>query len=364
MRGNSFIQTLREIVSGLQMIYQLYHFHKSGLVLTSVGFGPSAVNVSPELVSGFLSALRMFSQDLLADDITTIETGNYQLVWDVADPILSVALADRDDDDVSIVAVLKTLNALFLDRYRKQLQRWTGEVAHFREFNPIAREVVDDYLPTFEKPPETMELRPAIIRLWRRFGPGLDILLYGLLRGIPILTVGKKSRNQSVIRALQTMRRRRIPVMYFEDAGAALQVLQDRPANMSFILSLPQRAYESTFADASRMNLTYVCLLVEEHIVLPVGFESKSFEIAKAVAHAEKELGEHGSQLRAMAETAFLTIRDRIDDVTQLLTKSPELPDDKAARLLRLSDDDYIILKELAVEGGYLRRERKRSEQR
>jgi hypothetical protein len=346
------------------MIYQLYHFHKSGLVLTSIGFGPTAVNVSPELVSGFLSALRMFSQDLLADDITTIETGTYQLVWDVAEPVLSVALADRDDDDVSIIAVLKTLNALFLDRYRKELQRWTGEVAHFREFNPIAREVVDDYLPTFEKPPETMELRPAIIRLWRRFGPGLDILLYGLLRGIPILTVGRKSRNQSVIRALQTMRRRRIPVMYFEDAGAALQVLRDRPANMSFVLSLPQRAYESTFADSSEMDLTYVCLLVEEHLVLPVGFEPKSLGIAQAVATAEKDLGERGSQLRTMAETAFLTLRDRIDDITRLLAKTPELPDGKAAQLLRLSDEDYVMLKELAMEGGYLRGDRKRIEQR
>ena len=63
-----------------------------------------------------------------------------------------------------------------------------------------------------------------------------------------------------------------------------------------------------------------------------------------------------------MAETAFLTIRDRIDDVTQLLTKSPKLPDDKAAQLLRLSDEDYTMLKELAMEGGYLRSERKRHE--
>ncbi|MFX1244371.1 MAG: hypothetical protein ACFE8F_05370 [Promethearchaeota archaeon] len=344
----------------MQMIYQLYHFHKSGLVLTSVGFGPTAVNVSPELVSGFLSALRMFSQDLLSDDVTTIETGNYQFVWDFADPVMSVALADREDDDVSIMAVLKTLNALFLDRFQKELKRWTGEVAHFREFNPVAREVVNDYLPTFEKPKEPLELRPAIIRLWRRFGPGLDILLYGLLRGIPILTVGKKSRNQSVIRALQTMQRRRIPVMYFEDAGAALQVLQDRPPNMSFILSLPQRAYESTFADASKMGLTYVCLLIEEHVVLPVGFESKSFNIAETVAHAEKELGESSPELRSVAETAFLTIRDRIDDVARLLAKSPGLPEDEAAQLLRLSAEDFAAIKELAEEGGYLRRERKR----
>jgi hypothetical protein len=272
---------------------------------------------------------------------------------------MSVALADREDDDVSIMAVLKTLNALFLDRYQKELRRWTGEVAPFRDFNPVAREIVQDYLPTFEKPPETEALRPAIIRLWRRFGPGLDILLYGLLRGTPILAVGRKSRNQSVIRALQTMRRRRIPVMYFNDAGAALQVLRDRPPNMSFILSLPNRAYEETFADSATMGLTYTCLLVEEHIVLPVGFEAKSLKIARTVAHAEKVLGESGAELRNIAETAFLTVLDRIEGVGKFLAQTNKIPDDEAAMLLRLSKEDYHTFKELAMEGGYVRRARK-----
>ena len=346
------------------MIHKLYHFHKSGLVLTSQGFSQLEVNVSPELVSGFLSALRMFGQDLLSDDVTTIETGNYQFVWDFADPVLSVALADREDDDVSIMAVLKTLNALFLDRFQKELHRWTGEVAPFRDFNPVAREVVQDYLPTFEKPPEATELRPAIIRLWRRFGPGLDILLYGLLRGAPILAVGRKSRNKSVIQALQTMRGRRIPIMYFDDAGAALQVLRDRPANMSFILSLPNRAYEETFADSANQGLIYVCLLVEEHVVLPVGFESRSLNIADTVAHAEKVLGERGAELRNVAETAFLTVRNRISDVAQLLAQSDNLPDDEAAQLLRLTKEDWKLFKELAEEGGYIRLARKRIDQK
>lgn len=344
------------------MIHRLYHFHKSGLVLVSIVFTDKEERVSPELVSGFLSALRMFGQDLLDEDVASIETGNYQFVWDLADPVLSVALADREDDDVSIMAVLKTLNALFLDRYRKELQRWTGEVAPFRSFIPVAREVVQDYLPTFEKPPEAMELRPAIIRLWRRFGPGLDILLYGLLRGAPILAVGRKTRNQSVIRALQTMRRRRIPVMYFEDAGAALQVLRDPPANMSFILSLPNRAYEATFADSSKMGLTYVCLLVEEHVVLPVGFDPKPLNIATTVAHAEKARGEKGSELRTISETSFLIVRERIEEVARLLAQSPDIPDGEASTLLRLSDEDYQIFKELASEGGYIHRERKRTE--
>ena len=246
---------------------------------------------------------------------------------------------------------------------KNSVRRWTGEVAPFRKFNPVAHEVVQDYLPTFEKPKELIEIKPAIIRLWRRFSSGLDILLYGLLRGAPILVVGRKSRNQSIIRALQTLQRRRIPVMYFNDAGAALQVLRDRPPNMLFILSLPNRAYEDTFADSAKMGLTYVCLLVEEHIVLPVGFDCQPLGISATVGHAVRVLGERGTELRNVAETAFLTIRERIEDVARLLATSPRLPDDKAAALLRLSKEDYRIFKELANEGGYFHREQKRVEQ-
>jgi hypothetical protein len=151
--------------------------------------------------------------------------------------------------------------------------------------------------------------------------------------------------------------------MYFDDAGAALQVLQDRPPNMSFILSLPNRAYEDTFADTSKMGLVFVCLLVEEHIVLPVGFETQSLNIAETVAHAEKVLGESGVELRNVAETAFLTVRDRIDEVAILLAHSENLPDNEASKLLRLSKSDYSIFKELAEEGGYVRRARKRVDQ-
>jgi hypothetical protein len=147
--------------------------------------------------------------------------------------------------------------------------------------------------------------------------------------------------------------------MYFNDAGAALQVLRDRPPNMSFILSLPNRAYEETFADSSNMGLMYTCLLVEEHIVLPVGFETKSLGIAETVVHAEKVLGESGAELRNIAETAFLTVRDRIRGVARLLAQTEKIPDKEAAQLLRLSKSDFLIFKELAMEGGYLRRARK-----
>ena len=342
------------------MIHQLYHFHKSGIVLTSIGFGPTSTTVSPELVSGFLSALRMFGQDLLEDDVRTIETGNYQFVWDIADPVLSVALADREDDDVSILAVLKTLNALFLERYQKQLQRWTGEVVHFRTFNPIAREVVLEYLPTFEKPRDIDAPRPAIIRLWRRFGAGLDILLYGLISGIPLLVVGQRSRNQSIIRALQTLRIRRIPVMWFDDAGAALQVFRDRPPNETFILSLPSPAYEETFANAAKEGLMYVAIFVKEHVVLPLGFEPLSLQIASSIDQAAKNLGKKGAELGNIAEASFKFVRNRLQEITNLLAANSDLPDEEGAMLLRLSQDDYLLFKELAIRGGYVRREKRR----
>lgn len=341
------------------MIHQLYHFHKSGLVLTSEAFGAKQLNVSPELVSGFLSALRMFGQDLLSDDVTQIETGSYQFVWDFADPVLSVALCDRQDDAVAILAVLKTLNADFLTRFQSQLRRWTGEVVSFRDFGPVAREVVRDYLPSLEKLAAEDKLEPEVLSLWERFGNGLDTLVYGLIAGVPLLVVGRKAQNQPVITALRSLQSRRIPVMYFEDAGAALQVLRDRPPHLYFILSLPSRAYELTFANAPGKGLMHVALNVQEAKVQAVGFQPKQLNIAGTIEHAANTLGKTGTQLRRVADTAFLTARSRVVEVAQLLAVTPDLTDEDGAALLRVSLSDYQIFKGLADQGGYIRREAK-----
>jgi hypothetical protein len=341
------------------MISQYYQFHKSGMMLLSVGFGPRELNLGPELVSGFLSAIRMFGQDLLADDITAIETGNYQFVWDFSDPVLSVALTDRDDDEVAILAVLKTLNALFLERYQKELRNWIGEVAPFRKFKPVVKEVIHDYLPSFEKPQYEV-LHPEILRLWRRFGKGLDLLLYGLLAGVPLLVVGRKNRNEVIVRQLRTLQQRRIPVMWFREPSAARQVLSDRPPYLSFILSLPDSAYESTFSDSARQGVTHVAINVEDSTVDSVGFKPQPLGISATIDFVANVLGETGRKLRAIAETAFYTTRSRITEVAKLLAKSPNLPDKEAATLLRLRKKDYQIFKVLAITGGYVRRERKR----
>ncbi|MFX1563057.1 MAG: hypothetical protein ACFFDP_07090 [Promethearchaeota archaeon] len=329
------------------------------MMLTSVGFGSRELKLGPELVSGFLSAIRMFGQDLLADDITAIETGSYQFVWDFAEPVLGVALTDREDDEVAILAVLKTLNALFLERFQKELRNWIGEVAPFRNFNPVVREVIHDYLPTFEKPQYEI-MHPEILRLWRRFDKGLDLLIYGLLAGIPLLVVGRKARNEVIIRQVRTLQQRRIPVMWFSEPGAAKQVLCDRPPYLSFILSLPDSAYESTFADSCKQGTTHVAIIVEEGTINSVGFKPQPLGIATTIDFAANVLGETGRKLRSIAETAFYTTRSRVMEVARLLVKTPNLPDKEAAALLRLMQQDYQIFKVLAVTGGYIRRERKR----
>jgi hypothetical protein len=301
----------------------------------------------------------MFGQDLLSDDVTQIETGNYQFVWDFADPVLSVALCDRKDDGIAILAVLKTLNALFLERFQSHLRRWTGEVVSFREFVPVAREVVRDYIPSPERTSMENSLHPEVLQLWHRFGAGLDTLVYGLIAGIPLLVVGRKTQNKPLITALRSLQPRRIPVMYFEDAGAALQVLRDRPPYLSFILSLPSRAYESTFANAPEKTLMHVALNVQESSVQAVGFQPKQLNIAGTIEHAANTLGKTGAQLNRVANATFLTVGSRVEEVAQLLAVTPDLPDEDGAALLRVSLSDYVILKGLADQGGYIRREAK-----
>ncbi len=336
------------------MIHYLYIFHRSGLNLTSVKLSSRDLKISPDLVSGFLSALRMFGQDLLSDDITSIETGSYQFAWDDAESVLCVALMDREDDEVAALAVLKTLNALFQERFKQHLQRWTGEVAVFRTFDPVVKEVIQDYLPTFEKPPGDEDLHPSVLQLWGQFGSGLDTIIFGLAASVPLLVIGQKARNQRVISALRTLQKRRLPVMWFEDAGAALQVLHDQSTSLSFILSLPPRAYESTFEGEEHKDLTYVGIFVDEEKVRAIGFSPGSIGIAATIDSAMESTTQEGGRL--IAESTFQIFYNRINEVAQFLAVSPSLPDIEAAKLLRLSQEDYKILKDLAHRGGHIKR--------
>jgi hypothetical protein len=296
----------------------------------------------------------MFGQDLLSDDITSIETGSFQFAWDEAEPVLCVALMDREDDEVAALAVLKTLNALFIERFKPNLQRWTGEVAIFRTFDPVVKEIVNDYLPTFETPPGDKDLHPAVLQLWGQFGTGLDTIIFGLLAGIPFLVIGQKARNQRVISALRTLQKRRLPVMWFDDAGAALQVLQDPSSSRSFILSLPPRAYESTFERGEYKDLTYVGIFVDEEAVRPIGFSPESLGLAASIDTAIESITQDEGKL--IAKSSFQTLCNRISEIAQVLAVTPQLPDTDGAKLLRLSQDDYRILKDLAHRGGHIKR--------
>ncbi len=339
------------------MIHYLYLFHKSGLNLTSVKLSTRQINVSPDLVSGFLSALRMFGQDLLSDDITSIETGTYKFAWDEAEPVLCVALMDKEDDELAALAVLKTLNALFLERFKQNLQRWTGEVAIFRTFNPVVKEVIQDYLPSFEEAPSEGELNPAVFQLWGQFGTGLDVIVFGLLAGVPLLVIGQKTQNEQIINALRTLQKRRIPVMWFDDASAALQVLRDQSTPLSFILSLPPRAYESTFEKEEHTDLTYVSIFDEDERVNTTGFSPESLGLAATIETATESTTQEEGHL--IAGSVFQTFCNRVSEVAQFLAASPNLPDREVAKLLRLSQEDYRIIKDLAHRGGHIQRARR-----
>jgi len=345
------------------MIHQLYIFHKSGLVLTSVEFSVKRFKLRPELVGGFLSAIQMFGRELLSDEVATIETGIYQFIWDYMDPVMCVALADRTDDPIALLAVLKTLNVLFAEQYSRQLTNWRGEVGPFREFKSVVRKVISRYLPSFLTPSVPPSPRPDVLSLWRRFGEGLDTLLWALIVGLPLMVVGPKRSNKVIIKRLRTLQQRRLPVMWFDDAASALQVIRDKPAHLPLILSLPPRAYRSTFADAEKRGMAHAAIFAKKNQVEAIGFTPRHLGIAEILERAAERLRE--DELKRLGETALRTLRDRIIEVARLLTATSNLSDEEAASILRLSVSDYRLAKELAREGGYLhsrRREVKRNE--
>lgn len=145
--------------------------------------------------------------------------------------------------------------------------------------------------------------------------------------------------------------------MWFDDASAALQVLRDQSSSLSFILSLPPRAYESTFEREEHKDLTYVGIFVDEEKVRATGFSPESLGIAATIETATESTTQDEGKL--IAATLFHTFCNRVSEVAQFHAVTPNLPDKEAAKLLRLSQEDYKIIKDLAHRGGHIQRARR-----
>ncbi|MGQ9722966.1 MAG: hypothetical protein ACUVXA_16785 [Candidatus Jordarchaeum sp.] len=116
-------------------IYALYFIERdSGKCMYHQKF--SGVEVDPDRLSGFISAIVSFSEELLpkmGDEwLKTIDRGSFKLIVERGNNVYGLLIADQETPETRMV--LKNLISTFEKKFSSQIERWKGELGVFEDF--------------------------------------------------------------------------------------------------------------------------------------------------------------------------------------------------------------------------------------
>ncbi len=88
------------------------------------------MSVDPDLVASFVLAVIIFENRQLR---TFVKEG-YRVIIEEGEYIVGLLIVDKIDEERPYRAALRRIIDTFEDRYRPQLQNWSGDIRPFREF--------------------------------------------------------------------------------------------------------------------------------------------------------------------------------------------------------------------------------------
>ncbi|MHA1321908.1 MAG: hypothetical protein ACTSRL_03860 [Candidatus Helarchaeota archaeon] len=96
------------------MIHNLYIIKSNGICVFHKKFG--SLDEDPQSVSGFLTAVSMFSKAIIGEEIKVLATDNYKFIFHVDSRFIFVSFIDKSDHPADAQKRLKAIKNLF---YRK-----------------------------------------------------------------------------------------------------------------------------------------------------------------------------------------------------------------------------------------------------
>jgi hypothetical protein len=108
------------------------------------------IELNPDLMAGFLTAIKEFSGEISAggnrksDTVKEIEMETYNVVYDFrsSDGLMCVLLHDKKDDPRIVRGVAKIILDGFLKKYQIKPEKWDGNTGQFSEFGGLLDEVL------------------------------------------------------------------------------------------------------------------------------------------------------------------------------------------------------------------------------
>ncbi|MCK5237987.1 MAG: hypothetical protein KAR33_00480 [Candidatus Thorarchaeota archaeon] len=125
----------------IQALYVL--IADSGLCVLDRKYGEGEMD--PNLISGFLTALISFGQELSSGNrVHVIDFGAFDICLSLKNNVIVAATVDKTDDGNAAMAVLAEVNNEFVKKFSSVLQDWDGNLEPFEEFMPKIDEITKD----------------------------------------------------------------------------------------------------------------------------------------------------------------------------------------------------------------------------
>ncbi|MBS7287852.1 MAG: hypothetical protein KIH01_03680 [Candidatus Freyarchaeota archaeon] len=119
------------------MIHNIYIMRRSGECLISRRYG--SLEADDDLVTGFLSAILNFGEQIDGERVESIIMGNKKFVYTIMNDVIFIAYADKDDP---VKEDLELLGRKFIEKYGEVLRNWKGNRSVFEEFMDTMDEIL------------------------------------------------------------------------------------------------------------------------------------------------------------------------------------------------------------------------------
>jgi hypothetical protein len=120
------------------MIRDVIILHKSGVPLFYQNFGQChSFGQEINLISGFISAIQMFSEQLAGSQIEMIELMEKKMAFSKSNSTINAIICDKTDTNDVISVKIKKVTEIFENEYKQQIKDFNGNIALFDKFGQV-----------------------------------------------------------------------------------------------------------------------------------------------------------------------------------------------------------------------------------
>lgn len=115
------------------MIHNLYIIKRNGICIFHKKYG--SLEEDPQSIAGLLTALSMFSNSIIGEEIKFIATNNFKFYFKADDKCIFVTFNDNADPNENIQQKLENVRNLFYQKFPKIEQQYkSGNIKCFENF--------------------------------------------------------------------------------------------------------------------------------------------------------------------------------------------------------------------------------------